>query len=306
MTFMNKKFSEKSKRYSYNDCWNYAFQRKKISVEAKRQKEIISICQTIPAEFWLNFSNKILTSTNYRQICQKIQQYQKNTSLAYLNKETYFYNLPFKIEKGVFIPQKDTEILLEKTVELINQYWKKSKRIKILDIGTGCGNLAICLAKISPQWQITAIDISKKALKVAQKNVQLHQAKNVKIKKSNLFHELVKNKKTVNQQQTERYNIIITNPPYISEREYKKLHFSTKQQPKKALVAKNDGYWFYEKIIQQVQQHLTKKFLLIMEVGHQQKEKVLKILIRKLPQAKVKVFLDLAGKERVIAAYKVW
>jgi HemK-like putative methylase len=111
-----------------------------------------------------------------------------------------------------------------------------------LDIGTGCGNLAICLAKISPQWQITAIDISKKALKVAQKNVQLHQAKNVKIKKSNLFHELVKNKKTVNQQQTERYNIIITNPPYISEREYKKLPFSTKQQPKKALVAKNDGY----------------------------------------------------------------
>ncbi|RHZ37783.1 peptide chain release factor N(5)-glutamine methyltransferase [endosymbiont GvMRE of Glomus versiforme] len=293
---MNKKLSEK--KYSYSDCWNYAFQRKTNSVEVKRQKDIISICQTTPVEFWLNFSNKVLTSTNYHQICQKIRQYQKNVPLAYLNKETYFYNLPFKIEKGVFIPQKDTEILLEKTIELINQYWKNQKKLKMLDIGTGCGNLAICLAKINPQWQITAIDISERALEVAQKNVRLHQAKNVKIKKSNLFSKLI-----VNQQR--KYNIIITNPPYISEKEHHQLPFSTKKQPKKALVAKNDGYWFYEKIIQQVQQHLTKKFLLIMEIGYQQKEKVLKILIRNFPQAKVEVFLDLAGKERVIAAYKV-
>jgi methylase of polypeptide subunit release factors len=70
-------------------------------------------------------------------------------------------------------------------------------------------------------------------------------------------------------------------------------------------VEKNNGYWFYEKIIQQVQRYLTKKFLLIMEIGYQQKKKILKILIREVPQAKVEVFRDLASKKRVIAVYKV-
>jgi len=71
----------------------------------------------------LNFTNKTLTLNNYRQICQKIQQYQeKNLPAAYLSKEVYFYNLSFKIGKGVFIPQKDTEILLEKTIELIKNH----------------------------------------------------------------------------------------------------------------------------------------------------------------------------------------
>jgi len=181
----------------------------------------------------LNFANKTLTLKNYHQICQKIQQYQeKNLPVAYLNKEIYFYNLPFKIEKGVFIPQKDTEILLEKTIELIKKYGKKQKKLKILDIGTGCGNLAICLAKSDPRWKITAIDISKRAVKVTKKNVLLHQTKNVKVIESNLFSS----------KRIKKYNIIITNPPYINEKEYNKLLFSTKQQPKKALVAKNDGY----------------------------------------------------------------
>ena len=77
---------------------------------------------------------------------------------------------------------------------------------------------------------------------MAQKNARLHHVENVKIKKSNLFSELTKNKKIVHQKQIKKYNIIITNPPYISEKEYHKLPFSTKQQPKKALIAKNDGY----------------------------------------------------------------
>ena len=285
------------KDFSYQDCWNYFLRLlpKKTDLNEEQTRDLIMLCQVTPAKFWLNFQSEILSSSSYRQICWKINRYQvKKIPVAYLNKEVYFYNLSFRIEKGVFIPQKDTEILLEKTIELINRYWKKQKRLKILDIGTGCGNLAICLAKNNPCWKIFATDISQKALKTVSENAIIHQVKNLKIIQSNLFKNL-----------KDKYNVIITNPPYISEKEYQVLPFSTKQQPKKALVAKNNGYWFYEKIIHQVQRYLTKKFLLIMEIGYQQKKKILKILIREVPQAKVEVFRDLASKKRVIAVYKV-
>jgi len=285
------------KFYSYQDCKDYflSLLPKNASLSKEQARDLITLCQTAPAKFWLDFQNKTLLSTNYRQICRKIRQYQtKNIPAAYLNKEVYFYNLIFKVEKGIFIPQKDTEILLEKTIELINRYWKKRKKIKILDIGTGCGNLAICLAKTNPFWEITATDISQKALKVVKKNSILHQTKNLKITRSSLFNNL-----------KGKYNIIITNPPYISKKEYEGLPFSTKRQPKKALVAKNNGYWFYEKIIQQAQQYLTKNFLLIMEIGYRQKAKVLKMIIRNFSQVKAEAFSDLANNQRMIVVYKI-
>jgi len=91
--------------------------------------------------------------------------------------------------------------------------------------------LAICLAKVNPRWKITAVDVSQKALKIVKKNAIIHQIKNLKVTQSNLFNNL-----------KGKYNIIITNPPYINEKEYEKLPFSTKQQPKRALIAKNNGY----------------------------------------------------------------
>ncbi|CAG8734858.1 7136_t:CDS:2 [Funneliformis caledonium] len=89
-----------------------------------------------------------------------------------------------------------------------------------------------------------------------------------------------------------------------NEKEYETLPFSTKQQPKRALVAKNNGYWFYEKIIQQAQPYLTKNFLLIMEIGYQQQDKVIKLIIKHFFSAKVAIFPDYGGHSRVIAIYK--
>jgi release factor glutamine methyltransferase len=291
---VNKELQKKSK-YSYQDCWNYFLELlpKRTNLNEEQTRDLIILCQTAPAKFWLNFQNEMLSLTSYRQICRKIQQYQtKKIPVAYLNKEIYFYNLTFKIEKGVFIPQKDTEVLLEKAIELINKHWKKQKRLKILDIGTGCGNLAICLAKANSHWKITATDVSKRALKITNENAIIHHVKNLKIVQSDLFENL-----------KDKYNVIITNPPYIGEKEYKKLPFSTKQQPKRALVAKKNGYWFYEKIIQQVQQYLTKNFLLIMEISDQQKAKILKMIIKNFSYAQVEIFPDLTNNQRIIAIY---
>lgn len=296
------KVIKNKKIYSYQDCWDYlsTFLQKKENLHFNlnlTKNSLISLCQVTPKEFWLNFHNKLLSSSSYKKICCQLNKHlEKNIPIQYLTKEVYFYNSLFKIKKGVFIPQGDTEILLEKTLELINKYWKEKKSLKILDIGTGCGNLAISLAKINPNWKITAVDINQKALRETKINTKLHRIKNVKICHSNLFNNLDKRIK---------YNVIIANPPYVSKEEYAELPLFTKKQPRRALLARDNGYWFYQKIFQTVSFFLTKKFLIACEIGHQQKEKIVKIINKYFRQGKVKVFLDKRGKERVIAFYKI-
>jgi release factor glutamine methyltransferase len=92
-----------------------------------------------------------LSFSDYSHICRHLSRYLKESyPVPYLTNETYFYGSSFYIEKGVFIPQKDTEILVEKTLEIANNYWKK-KKLKVLDIGSGCGNIVISLAKNKPK-----------------------------------------------------------------------------------------------------------------------------------------------------------
>jgi release factor glutamine methyltransferase len=164
--------------------------------------------------------------------------------------------------------------------------------LKILDLGTGCGNLAISLTKVYPHSQITALDISSRALKVVQKSALQYQIKNLVIKQSNLFNQLDPQKK---------FNVIIANPPYVSHSEYKNLSLITQKQPYRALVAKQKGYFFYQAIFSQAKAFLTSKSLLVFEIGYQQKEKILKLILRYFPTAKVSIFLDERGYSRVVA-----
>ncbi|MCE8162976.1 MAG: peptide chain release factor N(5)-glutamine methyltransferase [Candidatus Moeniiplasma glomeromycotorum] len=294
-------------KYTYQDCWNYAFSlnknqaikeiKKDISVKTL-SKVLIALCQTTPEKFWYFFSLPLLSPSRYLKIRHSLEKYfQENYPFAYLTKQVYFNGLSFYIEKGVYIPQPDTEVLFKKTCQLINQQWGKSTPLKILDIGTGCGNLAISLARVYPRSQITAVDISLRALKVVRKNVLRHQVKNLTIKQSNLFNQL---------DLSEKFNIIVANPPYIGRQEYKNLSLTTKKQPYRALVAKQEGYFFYQAILSQVSSFLTltSKYLLIFEIGYQQKEKMLKLIIRYFTDAKVSIFPDEKGHSRVIAITK--
>ena len=161
----------------------------------------------------------------------------------------------------------------------------------MLDIGTGCGNIIISLAKNKPQWSLMGVDNSENALKIARINADIYRVKNVRFFSSNLF-SCVSAK--------EKFNIIVSNPPYLSVAEYKKLTNSTKKQPRKALVAKNMGYYFYQEIFRQSCFFLTKKSLLVVEVGYQQVETIIKLVISYFPQGKVSVFPDYSGNIRVI------
>ncbi|KLL02065.1 MAG: release factor glutamine methyltransferase [Mycoplasmataceae bacterium RC_NB112A] len=302
--------SPKSK-YTYQDCWNYVlFLDKNIALEKVKKdineaclnsaknlsKVLIALCQTTPEKFWYFFSIPLLSPPRYLKILHNLKKYfQENYPLPYLTKQIYFNGLTFYIEKGVYIPQSDTEILFQKTCQLINRQWGKSSPLKILDLGTGCGNLAISLAKIYPHSQITAVDISSRAVKITQKNIFQHQIKNLAVKKSDLFSQL---------EPHEKFNVVMANPPYIGRQEYKNLSLTTKKQPYRALIAKEKGYFFYRVILSQASSFLTSKYLLIFEIGYQQKEKVLKLILRYFANAKVSIFSDKKGYSRVIAVTK--
>ena len=143
--------NNKSIKYSYQDCWNYALAvREKVEIEEVKN-DIITLCQTVPERFWSDFSNKLLSDSDFSQICHDLSKYLKeNYPVPYLTNKVSFYGLDFYIEKGVFIPQKDTEILVERTLELAGKIWGQKEPLKVLDLGTGCGNIAISLAKNRP------------------------------------------------------------------------------------------------------------------------------------------------------------
>ncbi|CAJ0748999.1 10400_t:CDS:10, partial [Entrophospora sp. SA101] len=140
----------------------------------------------------------------------------------YLTQEVNFYQLSFQIQEGVFIPQRDTEILIEKALE------------------------------------ISAIDINKKACQVAKNNAKYHQLHNIKFLTSDLFTKLNPDRK---------FDIIISNPPYISQPEYEKLSLLVKKQPLEALLAEENGTIFYRQICQTAANFLSPKFLLTMEIS---------------------------------------
>ncbi|WNE40103.1 MAG: Release factor glutamine methyltransferase [Mycoplasmataceae bacterium] len=283
--------------YSYQDCWDYALSLQKNILDDKVKNDLIILCQTTSEKFWLNFNDKILTFSDYSKICHNLFRYlNDNYPIPYLVNEVFFYEMPFCIEEGVLIPQKDTEILVEKTKELAEKIWSSKKKLKFLDIGTGCGNIAISLAKDKPNWNITAIDINKSALKVAQINAKKQKLTNIQFRKSNLFDSI---------DSEEIFDVVVSNPPYISADEYQKLSVMTRQQPFEALVAENNGYYFYKQILQKARSFLSTSFLIVMEIGHQQKEKVIKFIIEYFPNSKVSIFADYQGHSRVIAVYRL-
>jgi release factor glutamine methyltransferase len=129
---------------------------------------------------------------------------------------------------------------------------------------------------------------------VAKKNATNQQIKNIEFIQSDLFGNININ---------EKFDIIISNPPYISKKEFENLSLFTKKQPKEALITQNNGYFFYQEIFRQAHIFLTKKFLLIMEIGYQQEKEVIKLLIDYFPNTKVSIFSDYVGYSRVAAIY---
>ena len=203
-----------------------------------------------------------VSEKEYREIMKATSRRANGESVDNIFGYTDFFGLRFEVNKKVLTPRMETELLVEEVLKFSN------KKTKILDLGTGSGAIAVALAKNSDA-QITAVDISKSALLTAQNNAKKHNVK-IEFINSNLFENLKKRKK---------FDIIVSNPPYIPTKEIAKLDTNVKEcDPKIALDGGEDGLFFYRKIVKNSPSHLYNGGMLFFEIGKGQISAVKKIM----------------------------
>jgi len=201
---------------------------------------------------------------------------------------TYFMGKKFKVNENVLIPRDETELLVRKALEIIETHTAKD----ILDIGTGSGCIACSIALNAPDTQVLGTDISTAALSTAIENAQdLRLINRAIFRKSDLFSNV-----------REKFDIIVSNPPYIPPQEKDCLQKEVGFDPESALFTKDrEGLEFYERIIKEAPDFLNPGGAVIFEVGQGQAQKV-KILFEKSEFKNISTIKDLAGIERVVCA----
>lgn len=225
-----------------------------------------------------------LIKCNVKDLDSAIDRLIKGEPIQYIVGNVDFYGRIFKVTKDVLIPRFETELLVEKTINLIKKYF--NKEVDILDIGTGSGCIAITLNKELNTY-VEAIDISSKALNIAKYNNQNNSA-NVNFFISDIFNNV-----------TNKYDVIISNPPYISVDEAI-MDVVKNNEPHLALYADMDGLYFYDKIIKECKNYLKDKYLIAFEIGWWQADKIVEIVDKYLNNVKIKVEKDYSNKDRYI------
>ncbi len=226
---------------------------------------------------------------------KKIEQLKNHEPIQYIINNQEFMGFDFYVDNNVLIPQPDTENLVEEVLFIINSLEKdfNQKTMKILDMCTGSGVIAISLSKIlnSDKVLIYGSDISKEALKIAEQNAMQNCAKVVFLK-SNIFENINEN---------HRFDIIVSNPPYIETKIIETLSDEVKKEPHIALDGGEDGLFFYREIIKNAKQYLNSNGYLAFEIGYNQREKVEKLLIEN-GYNNIYSRKDLSGNDRVVVA----
>ena len=236
------------------------------------------------------FSNKLSEELSVEQKNRYFDLINKNinedTPLSHLVGFDYFYDRKFKVTRDVLSPRIETEELIYKVLE----YIKKSKKdsFRILDLCTGSGIIAITLKKeiVEKYTEIVASDISEKALSIAIENANNNNA-NITFIKSDLFDNI-----------SGKFDLIISNPPYISYKDKITIKDSVlNYDPHLALFAEEDGIYFYRKIIENANQYLENDGTIFLEIGYDQKEKILEL--GKSNNFITTVYKDINGKDRI-------
>jgi len=212
----------------------------------------------------------------------------KGIPFQYILGEQYFMGLKFLVNEDVLIPRADTEILVYKVIDIL----KNKKNSKILDMCTGSGCIAISLEKNLTGVEVVAADISEKALNIAKKNSEVNQSE-IKFYNSNLFEKIPK----------EKFDIIVSNPPYIATKNIDNLAIDVLHEPKLALDGGDDGLKFYRKISESALDYLKDDGFLVFEIGYDQANDVREIL-DKLNYKEIEVIKDYSNNDRVLIARK--
>lgn len=224
-------------------------------------------------QYVLNQTRQYIIVNDLKQISKEdeeryfvgISKLRAGVPLEHITHQREFMKLNFYINENVLIPRQDTEILVEEVINIA----KRIKNPKILDLCTGSGAIAVSLAKYLTESEITATDISNKALEIAKKNAKINEVENrITFISSDLFTNIPE----------EKYDIIVSNPPYIKRNVIETLDEQVRKEPYMALDGGLDGLDFYRKIIKNSYEYLKYHGFLCLEIGFDQKIDVIELI----------------------------
>ena len=238
-----------------------------------------------PRQYLIVYDNEEVGKKEQWEYFVNIEKMTNGVPLQHITHHQEFMRMDFYVDENVLIPRPDTEILVEEVIKIAS----KMNQPKILDLCTGSGAIAISIAKNVPNAEVYAIDISQKALEVAKKNAKELNA-NIKFVKSNLLEKMEKIK----------FDIIVSNPPYIKKDVMKDLSKEVQKEPELALDGGIDGLDFYRKITNQAIDYLKFGSYLCFEIGYDQKDEVIDIIKKQENYSKTYCKKDLGGNDRVI------
>ncbi|MFC1811011.1 peptide chain release factor N(5)-glutamine methyltransferase [Patescibacteria group bacterium] len=235
-----------------------------------------------PREFLLSNSDYDVSNENCSSFFEMIRRHERGIPVAYLTNHKEFYGLPFYVDRRVLIPRPETEFLVEKVLELVQNDIKLNR---IIDIGTGSGNIAVTLATHLKDIVISATDVSENALEVAKMNAKrMNVEDRVRFIESNLMDDI-----------NEDFDIIVANLPYIGEETNNFVSKETDEhEPHVALYGGQDGLELYEELFKKIKNF---KYLL-GEIGFMHREKLEELFKKYFPTFKCEIINDLAGLDR--------
>lgn len=264
---------------------------KNENIDAPKNKARMLLQATLKKsrEYLMIYDNKEVENIDRDRYIKNVKRLILGEPLQYITGIQEFMKLNFLVTKDVLIPRPDTEILVEEVI-------RKAENIPnpvILDLCTGSGAIAVSLAKYIKNVHICAVDISSKALEIAKKNAELNGVKNnIEFIESNLFDKIKERK----------FDIIVSNPPYIETETIKTLTKDVQSEPKIALDGGKDGLDFYRKIADSGSKYLNRQGYICLEIGYNQRIAVRQILENKKRYVNINCIKDLCGNDRVITA----
>ncbi|HCT82666.1 peptide chain release factor N(5)-glutamine methyltransferase [Streptococcus sp.] len=228
--------------------------------------------------------NKEVTESDQKILESIMAQLEDHRSPQYITGKAYFRDLELAVDERVLIPRPETE-------ELVDLVLKENSKadLRVLDIGTGSGAIAISLKSARPDWQVTASDISQGALQLAEENSKLNQV-SLDFVESDVFGQI-----------TGTFDVIISNPPYIAYGDKDKVGMNVlASEPHLALFADEDGFAIYRQIIEGAGEHLSENGKLYFEIGYKQGDGLRALLSKHFPQKRIRVLEDIFGKDRKV------
>jgi len=239
----------------------------------------------------LSHLRMVLSDEQIEAFTLDVKKHAKGQPVQYLIGYEEFYGRCFKVNKEVLIPRPETEELVEGILQRTSVHFPGTEALRVVDVGTGSGAIAITLALENPRFHVSAVDIAEESIKVAKENAKILGAK-VQWLHGDLLAPV-----------TQKIDILVSNPPYIPDWEIETLSPVVKDhEPMRALAGGEDGLDFYRRLINDMQSLLSDRALIAFEIGAGQGKDVKNLLEHALPEAEVEVVYDINGKDRMVFA----